>query len=344
MLKTSKFIKLLIKNSKNILKIFIIIYFIALIFLAQAAAKEIALYSIPEPQFGTAKEVFQNNKALKQDEPNDVYFYHDEQSSFYLKFYKYPNGIHIFSVTDNTDVQNMFYDKLKQSGIILKEETNKDYKDEYKYDFIQYVRNNKTLGFKVMPDKVSKISETLNEQSKKIIKTESPYASNYSSDTKEISLTLLDTKTFSNQDIKIIKNKYRLKNKSNRKFQAYEYILYNNTPNDMMLLNIDTTNQLTKQHILISVHTDFDKLSMISSAGSMLAPFTFGISYVLKLPEVVSGIKTTKELSRYMKDFPKNYVINSGDFCRILTLHERNKVTSLKFNMLVNFKEINIKI
>ena len=334
MLKTSKIVKYLLTKT-------IIIYIAALFTITQAAARDAELYSAPGRQLELIETII-NNSQIVRDESHDVYFLHDDETNFYLKLYDYPLGVHVFSVYDNAEIQSRFYQALKKAGIDLTEEENKDYKKEYYFDFIQYVRNNKNLSFKVMPDKVSGVSTVLNTAVDKFQKEEVPYASNYTPDTGEIFLTLFDTDMFYNQDIKIIKNKYRLKQKSNRKFHAYEYVLYNNTSNDITLLDV-TGDKLRKTNVLITVTTDFDKLSTISTAGGALAPFTLGISYVLKLPELVSNIKTTSELSRYTLDFPRNYVIKPNENCRILTLYERDRQVSLGFNMLINSKESTIE-
>lgn len=313
-----------------------------MLFMLQAGAKEFSLYSIPESQTKIVKEALETNTQFITDK--DIYLLQNSTGNFYLRFYKYSYGTHIFSVSDKELFQEMFLETLINTGINFKEKENKDYREEYKYDFIQYVRNKKLSGFRVMPDKVSKISNMVSEKSEKLMKTETPYASNYLPDFEEINLTVLGKENFQNQELEITKTKYRLKNKSSRKFHACEYILYNNTPNDMMILNAGEESRLTKQNILISVYTDLDKLNTISTAGSLLAPFTFGCSYILKLPELVSNIKTTKELSRFMHDYPKNYVIRPGEHCRILTLCRRDSNIKLKFNLLVNFKESSVEI
>lgn len=75
--KTNKIMKLLIKNSSLILKIFIIIYILTLLFLTQAVARGIALYTIPFQQLDITKDIIKSSKQFGFDEINNVYFLYD---------------------------------------------------------------------------------------------------------------------------------------------------------------------------------------------------------------------------------------------------------------------------
>ena len=109
-----------------------------------------------------------------------------------------------------------------------------------------------------------------------------------------------------------------------------------------MILSIEHDGKMDKNKVLLSAYSDMDRYTALSSLGSVLSFFTFGISNVLKIPEMINNIKTTKEVSRFTMDYPKNHLIPTLTYCRILTLNARENISPLTFKMLINFKEVDI--
>lgn len=138
--------------------------------------------------------------------------------------------------------------------------------------------------------------------------------------TKEIKNDKLNCTTFEKNNIKIVRNKYELKQKASDVAFGYEYIIINknNTPitlKEMGALNVLGTMAMAKEML-----KDVDAADFITGYN------------------VVRGVKTNKENSTFTTPFPFDYKIEPNGQIRVLVLSEMGKTPIAEFQFLVNDK------
>lgn len=350
-MKINKFKHSILTKSNVIIKILIILYIVTLLLLSTASAKEFCLYNISGMKTDNIKTIiipkFANNSGinLTNDTNNKNIYYHTDfygKNNIYIRLYENHLGTQLFAVTDNQKLIKNIEICLSNAGINNNILENKDYFSEYKYDFISYIRKNKNIRLNVIPDKLKFIKDRSEKTGLKIFKETNVYATNYTQDSKEINLTLLDKTILENNEIQVIRRKYRLKHKENRNIHAYEYIFVNKGKHDITILDVNSGQNINKNRIILSSLSDLDKYDLTGAIGSALMPFTLGISSVLKIPSGIKNYQAAKEISRFTLNYPKNYVILPSGFCRILTVNDRINPVPLAFKLLINYQEYNI--
>lgn len=309
-MKINKFKHSILTKSNVIIKILIILYIVTLLLLSTASAKEFCLYNISGMKTDNIKTIiipkFANNSGinLTNDTNNKNIYYHTD---FYGK-----NNIYIRLYENHLGTQ------------------------------LFAIRKNKNIRLNVIPDKLKFIKDRSEKTGLKIFKETNVYATNYTQDSKEINLTLLDKTILENNEIQVIRRKYRLKHKENRNIHAYEYIFVNKGKHDITILDVNSGQNINKNRIILSSLSDLDKYDLTGAIGSALMPFTLGISSVLKIPSGIKNYQAAKEISRFTLNYPKNYVILPSGFCRILTVNDRINPVPLAFKLLINYQEYNI--
>lgn len=275
---------------------------------------------------------------------NDSYYLKNQvdkkEQIYFLKVYKDFDDVNIFLAsaprgdTKNSDIYSQIF-----------QDTHYEYKkfndelilNEYKFDFINYIRANKDLGFKVIAKKTKLYEKLVDNLDKKIVKDNKKFKRKpYVVDTKEIKLRPLDSTTVYEDGYKIIKNKYRLKEKTNRFAHAYEYLIVNDSDSVMVISEIETDEIINTKDILKGIYTDLDRWNALAMVGGLAGIVTFGGTNALCIPDWVRTMKVLKESSRFTKSFPESLEIKPHETARILTLSRRETTSKLKLTIAKN--------
>ena len=149
--------------------------------------------------------------------------------------------------------------------------------------------------------------------------------------TKKINLEKIKTDFYEKNGIKIEKNVYKFEYVPKTGI-PYEYILTNNTGNDLFLKGIDSDYFANKN---ITRKSHWTRMcARCLKHGKMYIPF-YSIGY---------GIKCDKEKNPYWLDFPKNYTIKNGESLRVLAMGlKMEEIQNLIFIFTDNGKEFKIE-
>ena len=152
----------------------------------------------------------------------------------------------------------------------------------------------------------------------------------YKSYDKEITLQKVCNDIYNKDGIKIEKNVFKF-DYSYKEGVPYEYILTNNTDNDLILKGIDSDYYANKNITRKSHWTRVNVRNL--KYWQTYLPFV----------DDYHGFKSTTEQTPYLYDFPKNYTIKKGESLRILAMGlYLDKIQSLTFIFDDNNKEFKI--
>lgn len=278
-----------------------------------------------------------NLKNFYYDKENDfVYFqttYNSEPNAYYIKFYKYFNDTNIYIVSKYYDMAggNKFSKQLRSQGYNFYKIDDKELKGEYYQDFYKYSTTQKPEYLTVFEKKNKTFAKVVNKLDDQINKVVSVPSLPYLNDADSIDLKKLDSTTKQSSDIKITRNTYRLKNKTNKFVHAYEYVITNNYQGDLILGSIETKDAATWKDIMKNVIIDFDTIDAMKYTGGFLMPFTLGISGLACIPSFVRTAKIAKETKRFTRNLPKDFVIKPHQTVKVLLLANKGKDPEIKF-------------
>lgn len=253
---------------------------------------------------------------------------------YYIRFYPAKPDTNIYIVSqDPINLQNNrltnAMDSLSYSYDILRD---KKALREYKFDFIELARTGAFDGFFLLPDCIKPLKKTVSNVNNYVNKKHKKKTlAAYSPDSKEIYLTLLDTKEYNSPEIKIVSNEYRLNQKSNKYVHAFEYMVYNKTSEPLTLKSVTGESVASLRDVETAALADLDKLNLLDTAGTLLAIPTAGTSLAMKVPNYMRILKMTKETKRYTKGLPENQTIEPNSSLRILTLKYKQNPKPLEF-------------
>lgn len=147
-----------------------------------------------------------------------------------------------------------------------------------------------------------------------------------------IDLQKTQSDVYDKNGIKIEKNVYKFEY-ATKVGIPYEYVLTNNTGNDLFLKGIDSDYHANKN---ITRKSHWTRMCIRAfKQGKIYIPF-YGIVY---------GFNCDKEKNPYWRDFPKNYTIKAGETLRILAMGLNvDEIQKLMFIFEENSKEFKIEI
>lgn len=277
--------------------------------------------------------------------PHAYYESNNNDEHYYVRFYPANKNANIYIVSDKPFSDDEFTNLLDTLSYKSYKLEDKIALKEYKYDFIELARNGAFNGFFVMPDyvkplktRVSKVNTYINNKYKK--EPIKPYAE----DSKEINLTLLDTKEYNNDMVSVISKEYRLKNKENKYVHAFEYIITNKTQSPVIIKTVSGESVATLRDIESMALSDLDRINLLDTMGTLLSIPTAGASLGLKVPNYMRIAKITKEAKRFTKGLPQNQTIEPKSELRILTMKYKSNPKPLDFTFEQNSKEFKVSI
>ena len=136
-----------------------------------------------------------------------------------------------------------------------------------------------------------------------------PYITNipYRPYTKEIKLNKIDTQNMENSIVMIEKNKFAFKYVAKMGY-GYEYIIINNTENDITLKGVNSK-EFYNEDLSNNSNKPLKNITKaIFTTGKIWIPF-YGIYY---------GSKCDMEKNSFIRDFPENKTLKAGESIRIL--------------------------
>lgn len=164
-----------------------------------------------------------------------------------------------------------------------------------------------------------------------VIAKDIPYLTNlpYKPYTKEIKLEKLSSDSMKNDIIFIEKNKYQFHYVPKMGY-AYEYYITNNTDSDIVLKGVNAVDFYNEDISNKSNEPIKNLFKTIYSSGKLYIPF-YGMYY---------GCRIDLEKNSFIRDFPENKIIKSGDKIRILASATKEKENpQAEFVLIVNEKE-----
>lgn len=152
-----------------------------------------------------------------------------------------------------------------------------------------------------------------------------PYITNlpYRENNKEIKLEKLVNDNFKNDIVNIEKNKFKFKYMT-RLGYAYEYVITNNSENDIILKGINSAEFYNEDYTKDSNKPLKNITKASLQSGKIYIPF-YGIYY---------ACRCDFEKNSFIRDFPKDKIIKPGGKFRILassTLHYENPQAEFVF-------------
>lgn len=143
---------------------------------------------------------------------------------------------------------------------------------------------------------------------------------------KSIQLQKLHSDVYDKDGIKIEKNMYKFEY-SYKEGNPYEYIITNNTDQDLLLKGVDSeyhaNKNITRKSHWTRVNARYLK---------------YWQTYIPLVGEY-NGVKGDIEKNPYLYDFPKNYTIKKGESLRILAMGlDLNRIQSVTFIFKDNLK------
>lgn len=143
-----------------------------------------------------------------------------------------------------------------------------------------------------------------------------PYITNlpYKPYTKEIKLNKLASEKMQNDIVTIEKNKYAFKYVVKMGY-AYEYYVTNNTDKDILLKGINSADFYNEDLSNKSNKPLKNVMKATVTSGQIYIPF-YGMYY---------GARCDLEKNSFIRDFPENQTIKSGDKIRILASATKDK-------------------
>ncbi|MDD3594446.1 MAG: hypothetical protein PHX18_07455 [Candidatus Gastranaerophilales bacterium] len=289
-------------------------------------------------------EIAKNNAGtVFRDKANNIYYYKrtgkNGDFSYFVRFYQDFNDTNIFLVSSpkRPFKSNDIEQTLKNHNIPFLQSKDKQIIQEYKFDFVKYARENKPLDFVVIQKRtewfenlVNKIDSTIIKDNKKVPQLP------YKEDASYIKLRKLSSETYTGTGFKVIKNKYKLKQKTYKMAHAYEYLIENNSDSTLLIEKIDSDNIINIKDITKSTYIDLDRVDAAAYAGSFLAPFTLGVSLLACIPDWIRTVNIQTESIRYTYKFPEDYTVAPHGTARILVLRDRDNPKPLEFYLKIN--------
>ncbi len=141
----------------------------------------------------------------------------------------------------------------------------------------------------------------------------------------ELKNEILETKHVSDAGITIEKRKLKPVSNVEGYAMCYEYIIKNNTGHDIVIVNVEAKEKITK--------------------GGM-----FGRSLIPQKSDFVPGlsiakdIQEDKESGRFMKNLPENETIRANDTMRVLMLAPKSSNNPAVFSFESNRRPVTIKV
>lgn len=158
-----------------------------------------------------------------------------------------------------------------------------------------------------------------------------PYVTNipYKPYTKEIKLNKIDSQTMQNDFVSIAKNKFEFKYVSKMGY-AYEYNITNDTENDIILKGVNSFD-FYNEDLSDKSNKPFKNLTKTAFTTKQIYIPIYGIYY---------GARCDLEKNSFLRDFPENKTIKSGESIRILASATKDKKNpQAEFIVVVNDQE-----
>lgn len=148
---------------------------------------------------------------------------------------------------------------------------------------------------------------------------------------KEIEMQKIQSDFYEKNGIKIEKNVYKFEF-AYKLGVPYEYVITNNTGNDLSLKGVDSEYHANKN---ITRKSHWTRMCIRS--------FRYWQTYI-PIYGLINGAKTDLEKNPYWRDFPKNYTIKKGEKLRILAMGlNLDEIQKLTFIFEKNAEEFKIE-
>lgn len=138
--------------------------------------------------------------------------------------------------------------------------------------------------------------------------------------TKKITNNELSTATIQNKNIKIIRNKYELKQKASKMANGYEFLITNKTDKPIILKELGSLGAIGRLEI--------DKKILADFGGKDFIP----------VYNIIKSIQTNKESSKFARPFPFAYEITPNSTLQITVLSDINEIPIVEFQFLIDNK------
>lgn len=241
-------------------------------------------------------------KSLNAKIPNtkidDNILYTANGNFYYYSIYQDGTNSNIFFVCDKENHDNTV-GTIKNLGYKSYRLADKDLSKRYSRDYNKYIQDNnipvKYIGKKSKDKKYNPYSKPLNNSK-------------------------LEEVTIINENIKIIRTKYKAKSEVQDYADAYEYSITNNNNYPITLIEVGSNDFIHLQEIAKRV-VDVNYSDFIPIYG------------------LVRAIRTDVEKNKFTRIMPHNQQIEAGESLRILTLSHLQTVLKVNFIFNINNKE-----
>ena len=271
----------------------------------------------------------------------NAYYATYDDGHYYMKFYPALHDTDVYIVTDeeydkdDNDVTQFF----KSQNYTFETLEDKEAYKEYKFDFIDYARSGALDGLFTLPDGLKPLKKGMSKINDKLSKgNEKTSAIPYSEDTDPIDLTCIDSQEFYNTDadVTVTVNEYRLKNKENKYVHAFEYIVKNNSNDDIKVEKVYSERLAGLKDITTSTFVDMDRLDVADTLAVPLAVATGGLSFGFTVANNVRLAMVVKEATRFSHSLPEDYDLKANSSMRILCLKFKDDPQPLQFTVNKN--------
>ncbi len=256
--------------------------------------------------------------------------------SYYVRFYQDFKNANIFVASSSRSASrnNPIVKYFESQDFDFKDNADKQIFQEYEFDFIKYSRENTLDDLRVFKKRTQWFENVVAKIDAKVVKDNKEFPRiAYSSEEKDLNLRKLSSDVYENSSFKIVKNKYKLKQKTFRIVHGYEYVITNKTNSDLTIKKVDSSEVVNIKDVTAKTYVDLDRIDVVAYTGTALAPFTLGLSMLACIPDWIRTVKIQTESVKFTKDFPVNYIIEAGENATILVLRDRINPAKLDFTI-----------
>lgn len=144
--------------------------------------------------------------------------------------------------------------------------------------------------------------------------------------TKEITNNKLSTITIEKNNIEIIRNKYKLKQKASEMANGYEFLITNKTGKPIILKELGSLGAIGR----------------LENDRRILA--NFGPRDFIPVYNIIKSVQTNKESSKFARPFPFDYEITPNSTLQITVLSDINETPIIEFQFLIDKKPQTITV
>lgn len=269
------------------------------------ALDKTALYVIKN---ATASQ-FTNELSTKLDQSTQIdklnNIIYSIPNKYYIKAYTVDNNAELFLYSDKNEYEKLIT-AIKNSSYKTFLINDKLTLKKYNSDFMTFAKNNKLSFVKIKKSKINNLG----------YREYNPYSG-------KLKNKVLEITKISDSNIVIVRKKLKPKVKVKKKANEYEYIITNNTGNDIVINKVASDG--------------FIGLTQIAVYVVIPQPIDF-----VPIWGLVYGIQTDIEKNKFSRPHPVDETIKAGESMRILALSKKSDNPVADFYFTINNKQVKI--